>query len=122
MRIKTQAEHTEWQIKEDFKELHQFLQDEEKALITALRKEEEQKKIPKNPFSVKEKLQKVRLELDWDKRKLSFCDAVTNKHLRTLTTNFTEKIFPFFYSHDETFPLKILPAKVVVGVQSSVLK
>ncbi|XP_073703665.1 zinc-binding protein A33-like [Garra rufa] len=78
--------------------------------------------IPNNPFLVKEKLQKVRLELDWDRRKLSFCDAVRNKHLHTLTTTFTEKIFPFFYSRDETFPLKILPPKVVVGVQSSLWK
>ncbi len=67
--------------------------------------------IPNNPFSVKEKLQKVRLELDWGRGKLSFCDAVTNKHLCTLTTIFIEKVFPFFYSHDETFPLRILPAK-----------
>ncbi|XP_043117063.1 LOW QUALITY PROTEIN: zinc-binding protein A33-like [Puntigrus tetrazona] len=73
--------------------------------------------IPNNPFSVEEKLQKLRLELDWDRGKLSFCDAVTNKHLCTLTTIFTEKVFPFFYSCDER-PLRILPAKVVVGVQS----
>ncbi|KAF4103157.1 hypothetical protein G5714_016040 [Onychostoma macrolepis] len=78
--------------------------------------------IPNNPFSVKEKLQKVRLELDWGRGKLSFCDAATNKHLRTLKTIFTEKVFPFFYSRDETFPLRILPAKVVVGVQSSLLE
>uniref|UniRef100_UPI003AAE9BFC E3 ubiquitin-protein ligase TRIM39-like n=1 Tax=Centroberyx gerrardi TaxID=166262 RepID=UPI003AAE9BFC len=41
--IKVQARHTERQIKEDFKKLHQFLQEEEKARIAALRKEEEQK-------------------------------------------------------------------------------
>ncbi|XP_050986932.1 zinc-binding protein A33 [Labeo rohita] len=78
--------------------------------------------IPNNPFLVKEKLRKVRLELDWDGRKLSFCDAVSNKHLHTLTTTFTEKVFPFFYSRDETFPLRILPAKVVVGVHPSLLE
>uniref|UniRef100_A0A671XWG1 Tripartite motif containing 35-13 n=1 Tax=Sparus aurata TaxID=8175 RepID=A0A671XWG1_SPAAU len=42
-RIKVQAQHTENQIKEQFKKLHQFLQDEEEARITALREEEEQK-------------------------------------------------------------------------------
>nr|XP_021328368.1 nuclear factor 7, ovary-like [Danio rerio] len=42
--IKTQANHTEHQIIHQFDKLHQFLRDEEKATITALRKEEEQKK------------------------------------------------------------------------------
>nr|CBN80636.1 Uncharacterized protein [Dicentrarchus labrax] len=41
--IKVQAEHTERQIKEQFKKLHQFLQGEEEARITSLRKEEKQK-------------------------------------------------------------------------------
>ena len=43
MLIQTQAQHTERQIKEEFEELHQFLQDEEAARIAALREEEEQK-------------------------------------------------------------------------------
>ncbi|XP_026162337.1 zinc-binding protein A33-like [Mastacembelus armatus] len=41
--ITVQARDTEKQIKEQFKELHQFLQEEEEARITALREEEEQK-------------------------------------------------------------------------------
>ncbi|XP_053171586.1 zinc-binding protein A33-like [Scomber japonicus] len=41
--IKVQARDTERQIKEQFKKLHQFLQGEEEARISALRKEEEQK-------------------------------------------------------------------------------
>uniref|UniRef100_A0A8C4FCZ1 Nuclear factor 7, brain n=1 Tax=Dicentrarchus labrax TaxID=13489 RepID=A0A8C4FCZ1_DICLA len=41
--IKVQAEHTERKIKEQFKKLHQFLEEEEEARITALREEEEQK-------------------------------------------------------------------------------
>ncbi|XP_026163812.1 tripartite motif-containing protein 35-like [Mastacembelus armatus] len=41
--IKVQARHTEKQIKEQFQKLHQFLQEEEEARITALREEEEQK-------------------------------------------------------------------------------
>uniref|UniRef100_A0A668RZP3 RING-type domain-containing protein n=1 Tax=Oreochromis aureus TaxID=47969 RepID=A0A668RZP3_OREAU len=41
--IKVQARHTERQIKEHFKRMHQFLQEEEEARITALREEEEQK-------------------------------------------------------------------------------
>ncbi|XP_075951695.1 zinc-binding protein A33-like [Anarhichas minor] len=41
--MKVQARRTESQIKEQFKKLHQFLEEEEEARISALRKEEEQK-------------------------------------------------------------------------------
>ncbi|KAL7864050.1 hypothetical protein AOLI_G00154700 [Acnodon oligacanthus] len=41
--IKTQAQHTERQMKEEFEKLHQFLRDEEAARIAALKEEEEQK-------------------------------------------------------------------------------
>ncbi|KAL1259546.1 hypothetical protein QQF64_010123 [Cirrhinus molitorella] len=56
--IKTQADHTEMQIKEEFKKLHQFLQDEEEASITALRKEEEQKSQ-----MMKEKLEEINRQI-----------------------------------------------------------
>ncbi|XP_033991286.1 E3 ubiquitin-protein ligase TRIM39-like [Trematomus bernacchii] len=42
--LKVQAQRTETQIKEQFKKLHQFLEEEEKARIAALREEEEQKR------------------------------------------------------------------------------
>ncbi|XP_016116025.1 tripartite motif-containing protein 35-like [Sinocyclocheilus grahami] len=51
---KSQAEHTELQIKQQFEKLHQFLRDEEEATITALREEEEQKKK-----MMKEKLEEI---------------------------------------------------------------
>ncbi|XP_045932540.1 zinc-binding protein A33-like [Micropterus dolomieu] len=41
--IKVQARNTERQIKEEFKKLHQFLQEEEEARVAAVREEEEQK-------------------------------------------------------------------------------
>ena len=41
--LQIQTQHTERQIKEEFKKLHQFLQEEEEARIAALRKEEKQK-------------------------------------------------------------------------------
>ncbi|XP_010775934.1 tripartite motif-containing protein 10-like [Notothenia coriiceps] len=40
--MKVQAQHTETQIKEQFKKLHQFLEEEEEARMAALREEEEQ--------------------------------------------------------------------------------
>ncbi|XP_051741801.1 E3 ubiquitin-protein ligase TRIM35-like [Ctenopharyngodon idella] len=52
--IMSQAEHTERQIKREFKKLRQFLRDEEAATITALREEEEQKKQ-----MMKEKLEEM---------------------------------------------------------------
>ncbi|XP_041658577.1 nuclear factor 7, brain-like isoform X2 [Cheilinus undulatus] len=41
--MEVQARHTERQIKEQFKKLHQFLAEEEEARLCALREEEEQK-------------------------------------------------------------------------------
>ncbi|XP_031164260.1 nuclear factor 7, brain-like [Sander lucioperca] len=41
--LKVQAQHTETQIKDQFKKLHQFLEEEEEARMAALREEEEQK-------------------------------------------------------------------------------
>nr|XP_021327029.1 tripartite motif-containing protein 35 isoform X2 [Danio rerio] len=52
--IKSQADHTEHQVKHEFEKLHQFLRDEEEATITALREEEEQKKQ-----MMKEKLEEM---------------------------------------------------------------
>ncbi|CAM4713297.1 unnamed protein product [Leuciscus chuanchicus] len=52
--IKSQAEHTECQIKQQFEKLHQFLSREEEATVTALREEEEQKKQ-----RMKEKLEEM---------------------------------------------------------------
>uniref|UniRef100_A0A673JJW0 Uncharacterized protein n=1 Tax=Sinocyclocheilus rhinocerous TaxID=307959 RepID=A0A673JJW0_9TELE len=54
----TQAELTERHIKEELKKLHQFLQDEEEASITALRKEEEQKSQ-----MMKEKLEEMNRQI-----------------------------------------------------------
>uniref|UniRef100_A0A3P8P8P8 RING-type domain-containing protein n=1 Tax=Astatotilapia calliptera TaxID=8154 RepID=A0A3P8P8P8_ASTCA len=42
-RIKFQDQHTEKQIKEQFKKFHQFLHEEEKVRLTALKKEEQEK-------------------------------------------------------------------------------
>ncbi|XP_061114376.1 zinc-binding protein A33-like [Conger conger] len=41
--IKSQAQHTERQIKAEFEKLHQFLREEEKTRLAALKEEEEQK-------------------------------------------------------------------------------
>ncbi|XP_062391132.1 E3 ubiquitin-protein ligase TRIM35-like [Sardina pilchardus] len=56
--IKTQAEHTERQIKQEFEKLHQFLRDEEAARIAAVKKEQKQKSQ-----MMKEKIEKMSREI-----------------------------------------------------------
>ncbi len=57
-------------------------------------------------FSVKQNLERVRVDLDYDRGTVSFSDPVTNTHLHTFTSTFTDTLFPFFCSIS---PLKILP-------------
>ncbi|XDV38278.1 hypothetical protein PO909_007722 [Leuciscus waleckii] len=66
------------------------------------------------PFNVKERLQSVRVLLDWDRGKVSFSDPLTDTHLCSFTTTFTERIFPFFSSVCLISGLRILPVKIFV--------
>ncbi|XP_049318759.1 E3 ubiquitin-protein ligase TRIM35-like [Astyanax mexicanus] len=64
----------------------------------------------------KEKLQRVRVQLDWDRGKLTFTDLLTNTHLHTITHTFTERVFPLFCNRSD-YPLRILPVKTSVTVE-----
>ncbi|XP_040889145.1 E3 ubiquitin-protein ligase TRIM35-like [Toxotes jaculatrix] len=79
--IKVQAQHTEREIKEQFKKLHQFLQQEEEARITALREEEEQKSQ-----MMKEKIQALSREI----AALSNTIRATEKDLRAEDVSFLQ--------------------------------
>ncbi|KAG9269275.1 E3 ubiquitin-protein ligase TRIM39-like [Astyanax mexicanus] len=64
----------------------------------------------------KEKLQRVRVQLDWDRGKLTFTDLLTNTHLHTITHTFTERLLPLF-CNESVYPLRILPVKMSVTVE-----
>ncbi|XP_073800149.1 tripartite motif containing 35-19 isoform X2 [Danio rerio] len=59
-------------------------------------------------FTVNQDLERVRVDLDCDRGTVSFSDPVTNTHLHTYTTTFTESVFPFFWCCSPV-SLRILP-------------
>ncbi|XP_073691423.1 E3 ubiquitin-protein ligase TRIM35-like [Garra rufa] len=59
-------------------------------------------------FGVKQRLDRVRVNLDYDRGTVSFSDPVTNTHLHTFTTSFTHTLLPFFWTIDPSSSLRIL--------------
>uniref|UniRef100_A0AAR2KG10 Zinc-binding protein A33-like n=1 Tax=Pygocentrus nattereri TaxID=42514 RepID=A0AAR2KG10_PYGNA len=72
---------------------------------------------PDHILTPTQKLQTVRVQLDWDRGKVTFTDLLTNKHLHTITHTFTQRVVPFFNNMSELCPLTILPMKVSVKVE-----
>ncbi|XP_051721861.1 E3 ubiquitin-protein ligase TRIM35-like isoform X3 [Ctenopharyngodon idella] len=61
------------------------------------------------PLLAREKPKRVRVKLDLDEGQLSFSDPLSNRLYHTFTTNFMEKVFPFFCSLCSFSPLRIVP-------------
>ncbi|XP_063766998.1 E3 ubiquitin-protein ligase TRIM39-like isoform X1 [Eleginops maclovinus] len=71
---------------------------------------------PLTPLRLQKKLQRVRVNLDWNRGKLSFSDPDTNTHIHTFTHTFTERMFPYINTAGE---VKVSPVEVCVTVGQS---
>ncbi|CAN9512051.1 unnamed protein product [Ophioblennius macclurei] len=69
-------------------------------------------------LGAKTKLERVRVCLDFGGGKLSFWNSDTDTHLHTFTHKFSGTLFPYVYT-ESPIPLRILPVKVKVIVESS---
>lgn len=65
---------------------------------------------PDGPI-VTERLQVLRMRLDWDGGEVIFSDPLSKKLLCTVKHVFTEGVLPFLYNYCVSSPLRILPVK-----------
>uniref|UniRef100_A0A3P9D253 B30.2/SPRY domain-containing protein n=1 Tax=Maylandia zebra TaxID=106582 RepID=A0A3P9D253_9CICH len=70
---------------------------------------------PSTVLSVEKKLQRIRVNLDWNRGKLSFSDPDTNTHIHTFTHTFTHRMFPYISTDGK---VKVCSLKVSVQQMS----
>ncbi|XP_061532915.1 zinc-binding protein A33-like [Phycodurus eques] len=78
---------------------------------------------PRTKLEWKQKPERITVELDYDKGKVTFINAVDSKTIFTFKDKFTERIFPYFSPgiHDEgsgPFPLAICSQTITIAVSN----
>ncbi|XP_076120197.1 E3 ubiquitin-protein ligase TRIM35-like isoform X2 [Alosa pseudoharengus] len=69
-------------------------------------------------LTVEQKLQRIRVQLDWNRGELSFSDPDNNTHLHSFTHTFTESVLPYFWTGvSSSSSLRILPVKAAETVE-----
>ena len=68
---------------------------------------------PLSRLNLKRNPQRIRVQLDCDKRQVGFYDAADDKHVYTFK-NVPERVFPYFWVGCKQFPLKIEPLEISV--------
>ncbi|XP_030621179.1 zinc-binding protein A33-like [Chanos chanos] len=72
---------------------------------------------PRTRITLRQKPQKITVELDYEKGKVVFTNAVDGSPIYTFKDKFTEKMFPYFspgITEEGTNPIKICPYKVSI--------
>ncbi|XP_040060668.2 E3 ubiquitin-protein ligase TRIM35-like [Gasterosteus aculeatus] len=76
--------------------------------LTALSTSDQEKDLP-----AKQKLQKVRVHLNFEEGKLSFSDLDADAEIHTFKHTFRGTLFPYIYT-ENSLPLKVLPVEISV--------
>ena len=74
------------------------------------------------PVPVQNKLHRVRVVLDCDRRSVTFSDPVCSGSIPPINFECKWPLFPYFYSSCEEHPLRIAPNEVTVSVRAPKLE
>ncbi|XP_053356849.1 E3 ubiquitin-protein ligase TRIM35-like [Clarias gariepinus] len=70
------------------------------------------------PLQVNKAIQRIRVQVDFDKGRVIFTDSARNICLHIFKQSFKERVFPYFYSHCKQHPLRILPVNSSTSIQT----